>query len=274
MLFDKIKNMKSFILRIKSALKNNEFIYRSFGNIRFLRNCVRDLLLKQKKSLRALKNKYFGESCFIVATGPSLTLDDLNLIKGFFSFSCNSIVSSFDKTSWRPDFYCISDKEILSTYSKIAASYNLSNIFLPNDFKRDINISYIGFHRSFAQHIKSIYYGTCKNIIYPSKKPDRYFNDSTSVVFICIQIAVYLGFKTIYLLGQDCNYSGPVIHSEIAKTNHKLSFDKKVGDAMIDCFENYKEFYEKRGIEIINCTRGGKLEVFPRKKLDDIVGKC
>ena len=259
--------------KIKQMLKKSSFICKCVGNVKFCFDSFCDFFLKQPKNLKKLKNKYIGNSCFIVATGPSLTLNDLNLIKGSYSFSCNSIVSCFEKTSWRPDFYCISDREIMKLYFQLAIDSKLDYIFLPNDFKNKRRDSYIGFNRSFAQHIKSIYYKTCKEIIYPSKKPDCFFNDATSVIFICIQIAIYMGFKTIYLLGQDCNYSGKNLHSDIAKSDYKGAIKNNVGQDMIECFENYKQFFQKKDVKIFNCTRGGSLEVFERIKLEEAIAK-
>ena len=258
---------------VKQKLKESTLIYKSFGNFRVLKNRFRDLFLNQPKELKMLKNKYYGNSCFVVATGPSLTLDDLNLIKGFYSFSCNSILSCFDKTSWRPDFYCISDKEIFSLYSNLVNESGLQNIFLPTDLKERFSVGHTGFNRSYSQHIKGIYYKTFKNIVFPSKRPDKFFNDATSVTFFCIQIAVYLGFTSIYLLGQDCNYSTASLHSDVAKSKYTGMVNKNAGNGMIECFDNYHSFYRKKGIKIINCTRGGMLEVFPRKSLEEVIEK-
>ena len=254
---------------LKQKLKTSKQVYKLYGNLRVLCHRFRDAFLIQPKKLKELKDSYNGESCFIVATGPSLTLQDLELLKGYYSFSCNSIISCFDKTTWRPDFYSICDKEIFELYADAVGTLNIPYVFYPKDFKNSSEKDCIQFERSFAQHLKGIYYNSFSKIVYPSKKPNKYFCDATSVVFICIQIATYLGFKTIYLLGQDCNYSSNVLHSEIAESNYKGTVHKNAGDTMIQCFENYKEFYDSLGVKIYNCTRGGKLEVFPRTSLED-----
>ena len=49
-----------------------------------------------------MKNTHVGERCFVVATGPSLTFEDLNALKDEFCFGMNSCVLALDKTEWTP----------------------------------------------------------------------------------------------------------------------------------------------------------------------------
>ena len=41
-----------------------------------------------------------------------------------------------------------------------------------------------------------------------SKDLDRYVNNGCTVAFILMQLAIYMGFKEIYMLGADCTYQG------------------------------------------------------------------
>lgn len=54
--------------------------------------------------LKQYKNKYDGKRCFIVATGPSLTVEDLSLLKNEITFGMNSICMSSKLTDWIPTF--------------------------------------------------------------------------------------------------------------------------------------------------------------------------
>lgn len=47
---------------------------------------------KNTDNIKALKNKYLGQRCFIVCTGPSLKIEDLEKIRnhGDITFSCNN----------------------------------------------------------------------------------------------------------------------------------------------------------------------------------------
>jgi hypothetical protein len=55
------------------------------------------------------KNKHVGQRCFIVCTGPSLTYEYLELLKGKITFSMNGIIKSFPRTDCRPTYYGIQD---------------------------------------------------------------------------------------------------------------------------------------------------------------------
>ena len=65
-----------------------------------------------RKNLEQCKNKYKGKRCFIIGNGPSLTKEDLEKLKGEYTFASNKIYKLFDKTSWRPDFYAIFDENV------------------------------------------------------------------------------------------------------------------------------------------------------------------
>jgi len=61
------------------------------------------------RGLKKFKDIHRGKRCFIVATGPSLTLEDVEKIKGEITFGMNSVYKLFDKTDWRPDYYGVID---------------------------------------------------------------------------------------------------------------------------------------------------------------------
>ena len=81
-----------------------------------------------------------------------------------------------------------------------------------------------------------------------------------------------MGFKEIYLLGVDCNYPK-------GEKNHFVEsgfVDKNAASNPIRMRVGYKkakEYADANGIKIINCTRGGMLEVFPRMSLEEVLGK-
>lgn len=52
---------------------------------------------KKFATIKQMENIHNGERCFIVATGPSLTMEDLQLIKNEISFGMNSITRIYDR---------------------------------------------------------------------------------------------------------------------------------------------------------------------------------
>lgn len=56
-----------------------------------------------------MKDSHKGERCFLIGNGPSLTGEDLHLLKDEYTFGTNMVYKIFDKTDWRPSFHCVSD---------------------------------------------------------------------------------------------------------------------------------------------------------------------
>lgn len=224
--------------------------------------------------IKELKGAHEGERCFVVATGPSLTMEDLESIKNEYSFGMNSVIKAFDKTNWRPNFYMIQDEYV---YNKIESELQIiSNQegfdivvggVIPDKclsaarYKR-FSLHYLD-HKMFHKngYGKFKFSKDCYNVIY----------DAYSVTFSILQMACYMGFKEIYLLGCDCNYNQPKSHFiEYGHHDPKASI---MGDKMILAHAEFKKFADNIGVKVYNCTRGGMLEVYPRIKLEDVLGK-
>ena len=224
--------------------------------------------------LKELHNKHNGERCFIVATGPSLTLEDLSLIKNETSFGMNSICRLYEKTDWRPTYYGIQDifvypkmKDVIDHYYKTS-----NNVFVSDELaeKYELSSNYVQYPFNSAYHLYDQHFykfyskfsGNAYSVVY----------DGYSITYSLLQIAVYLGFQEIYLLGTDCNYiKGAKNH--FVESGHHDRLEHLNHDKMITGYQAAKEYADANGIKIINCTRGGMLEVFPRMSLEEVLGK-
>lgn len=226
------------------------------------------------QALLKLKDKYAGERCFIIGMGPSLTKEDLNMIKKEFTFGMNSIALQFDKDTWRPTFYGIQD---IYVYPKVEQA-----LLNENKKKKSNTIYLVGSSickkfnvpKNWVQYPLNAAYHKYEARIhkYFAKADDNCYAvvyDGYSVTYSLAELAMYMGFKEIYLIGTDCNY-------EKNKKQHFLEYgyqDKNymtVGESMIVAFKSLKKLADQRGIKIFNVTRGGMLEVFQRIKLEDI----
>ena len=105
-----------------------------------------------------------------------------------------------------------------------------------------------------------------------------------TVSYLCMQLAYYMGFKDVYLIGFDHSYripddavvEGNDILSQSGDPNHfsrdyfgrgKRWHDPMV-DRMAEAYEKAKQCYEASGRRILNATAGGRLEVFDRVSYD------
>lgn len=235
---------------------------------------------KYGKKLRKIKNAHKGERCFIVANGPSLTSNDLEKIyqNNEYSFGMNRIYKMFDETNWRPSFYVCEDINIFNESIDEINSIPSQMKFIPLNlhFYNNINID-------DAYYFKANY---DRNKDYPhsfSTEIDVQMDSRGTVTFTCINIAAYMGFKDIYLVGVDHNYhitvneAGETIVDDNAKDYFCDDYDNDIKDIVShDMGQNTRAYRDAKvacdslGINVFNATRGGKLEVFVRKNLDEV----
>lgn len=215
-------------------------------------------------------NIYQGKRCFIVATGPSLRMDDLDLLKEKkeICISMNHIFSAFTMTDWRPDYYVMDDwKELNANKMRI-------------DTWNSIRAKFVGdTSESFWKipHGEDVY---CyhKHYEYCFDRLPKFTNDfsrksyaSGTVTYTCMQLAAYMGFKEIYLLGVDFTYGG---QQKNINYGHFYKTDKQEGIGYVRqvtlAYQSARQYADQHGFKIYNATRGGKLEIFKRVNFDSL----
>lgn len=229
-------------------------------------------------SLKKLKNKHLNMRCFIIGNGPSLNVSDLEKLKNEITFAFNRIYYIFDKTDWRPTYYCSEDdKTIFKSIDEIT-NLKIENKFFPVNFPWDYKI-----------HFKNANYYLFKygdRMIEPKFSEDivKCIYWGNTVAYTAIQIAVYMGIKEIYLLGVDHNFrkmindKGEIIIDKTAKDYFSEKYNADNEDLYIPnvevstrAFTAARKYVDDQDIKIYNATRGGKLEVFERVDFDKII---
>lgn len=226
--------------------------------------------IKYKYSeIRKYKNIHKGERCFIICTGPSLNLDDLQLIKNEVSFSMNSIVLSYDKTDWRPTYYAIQDGGGYEKIKQYVTNAKMKTIFCGISNKRltpNMECNYIPFPLDLGNHSKA-------GINHKTKFSDDVYKvvyDGHSITYSIIQLAVYMGFSEIYLMGIDCDYSNNG-NDHIVEYPNPTKVNSTASYLMKSSFKIAKQYADTHNIKIYNATKGGKLDIFERVNLEDII---
>lgn len=230
--------------------------------------------------LQKLKDKFSGQRCFIVGNGPSLNKLDLSLLKNEYSFAVNGIFYKTREMGYRPTFYVVEDRHVMADNIEEINKYECNYKFFPSAYKDQIknkantyffNMD-VGFYVKESKHYeKSRFSKDCSEVIYCGQ----------SVTFINLQLAYYLGFTKIYLIGMDFEYKipesvklmkGAVIESTEDDINHfhpdyfgkgKKWHDPKLHN-VLQSYKLHKKIFEEDGRKIFNATAGGKLEEFER----------
>ena len=87
-------------------------------------------IARSKNSIKALKNIHYGKRCFIVGNGPSLKVEDLEKIQNEICFGTHRIYQIFDKTYWRPMYYCAQDYKLIQESCKEISNINVKRKFI------------------------------------------------------------------------------------------------------------------------------------------------
>ena len=234
------------------------------------------------KQIASFKNLHVGQRCFIVANGPSLRPEDLDLLheRGEITFGMNRIYKLFDQTAWRPTYYVCEDELIAQSQQTQINEIEAKAKFIPIELKWWHHVSIENacyFHLNYNERDR-----------YPlsfSTDIAHQLDCRGTVTFSCMQLAAYMGFSEIYLLGVDHNYqktidlNGNVVVDPNAKDYFCEGYDADIKDVVVHdmgnntrAYMDAKKYCDATGCTTIyNATRGGKLEVFKRVNFDELV---
>jgi lipopolysaccharide biosynthesis glycosyltransferase len=242
---------------------------------------------RNSSSLKNLKDAYKNQRCFIVGTGPSLTVDDLSKLSGEITLSLNSIYKLFPQTEWRPHFYFNNDIMLsygmkmpqetrLKYLTECLSQYCFDTALISSsDFNAEIREVHKG-KTLFLPTIDYLYRYLNSNRPSFGRDCSKKVHAFGTTVYLIFQVAVYMGFKEIYLLGTDCSYSGRKKHAYNSDEAERLLYadderNKCLGAALRKGFEAIKYYSEKKEVRVFNATRGGDLHYFQRVNLDDVL---
>lgn len=219
--------------------------------------------------IEKFKNIHSGKRCFIVATGPSLTMDDLEKLRinNELCFSMNSIWRAFDKVKWIPKYYVADDFRMFKDHADILEKMDVDYLFLGDTDKEY-------WAKKHKDNIIKYHYAYEFSEITHPKFSENFARKSyagATVTYSSIQLAVYMGFKEIYLLGVDFTNG---IDSINEKYGHFYKEEKLTSfgfNSMVYlAYESAKCYADTHGIKIYNATRGGRLDVFERIEFDKL----
>ena len=234
------------------------------------------------------RDRHKNQRCFIIGNGPSLKHQDIGPLADEITFATNSFyLHPAVGTSWQPSYYLLSDpiyfdgRQPISSLLKIAERITRPPFFVPH-FARTC------LEQTNALPAERTYYVAISEAISANNVRKYDLTSPTPGVQTVVQLAVlaalYMGCSPIYLLGLD--------HDWLAHGGSSLNFysaedpkDQPAGNLpgwqyhsmmeavlmMWKVYELQLLMAEKAGIKIINCTRGGFLDIFERGNYEQVV---
>jgi hypothetical protein len=229
-----------------------------------------------------LKGKFNGKRIFILGNGPSLNYTPLYYLKGEYTMCFNRVNLMLDRLNWNPTFYVMTDDLLIKDMSEEVKKEIIPKVkyaFFP-----DIHPSNVNFKKRIGKY-PNVYYLNTDSPGFQTVLPKCGINKT--VVNAGIQIAAFLGFSEIYLLGVDMTFGDQKVKKSNSRNwtagkdddpNHfdpryfgkGRSYHNPTVHEMLEQFEKAKIFSNNIGIKIYNAGIGGKLEVFPRKSFENL----
>ncbi len=224
---------------------------------------------KNRERLEALRDRHQGERCVIVGNGPSLNHTNLSLLKDTTSFGLNRIYLLFDRSDFRPSYVCCFNDTVLSQ-----------------------------FHHDLSQMGCPLFVNACAHDVLPPSEevllvlerftpgfresPENGVWGGATVTFVAMQLAYFMGFERIVLVGVDHSFQAQ------GEAHRKVRAEKDDGDhfdpryfgrgVLWDlpdlttsewAYRMAHEAFKADGRTIVDATVGGKLNVFPKVVLEE-----
>ena len=236
------------------------------------------------KRLMNLKGIHKGKDCFIVGNGPSLKKMDLSRLYGKHCIFFNG---AFDLREYtKPECRIhLCEYRIVFEYHKDRLKSLDGLLIYPSDLLHLIdseNPVVVEFHRGYSEHKKD----WPKSLDLTSKYPIFFWGGT--VAYFALQVAQWMGFKNIYIIGVDLSYSipesvikdGAVLTSTEDDPNHYKSSYFGEGlrwhvpepDRMLRAFKNFSSNHNRKN-NIFNAGYGGNLNCFERVDYENITSK-
>jgi hypothetical protein len=242
------------------------------------------------------KNVHAGERCFILGSGHSISEQDLTKLSGEIVMTQNHFHAHKDIGVIRPKYHVLIPKYQPTDFDNDWRTwFNSMNERLPGNCEifMDKNTKYlIDEMQIFSERVHYISTGLSDTAVRKAPvdlvKPIMMI---PTVLTECLAIAIYMGFKEIYLLGFDLDQNIQLARggdrnqirfygkSPITANKFESNYESVAAKSGHDWFSMWtiwqqcgllKKTAEERGVKIVNVTRGGVLNVFDRAVYEDL----
>jgi Kdo-III transferase WaaZ len=255
----------------------------------------------QCRPVSELHNTYSG-ACYVMGTGPSIQSMNLRSLSGQFLIGVNGAIAKFNELGIRPDAYVITDSdffenrfEMVSDAVASGAKCFFSFAGLSRICKRDpqvlkgdniyltevVNRRYGAPRLSQPDFIQWAY--SDQDFAMPDgQRPDdsrvgfsRNLEKGVfcgrTITFRALQIAYYLGFRKLFVLGMDLNYRGdnPRFY-ETSASMRPTKIDKDYDPYILPAFKVLADLCKQGELSVYNLSSASRLpaDIMPRMTLE------
>jgi hypothetical protein len=216
--------------------------------------------------IEKFKDIHKGKRCFLIANGPSLKKIDFSLLKSEFTIGLNRIYLLENEKGFLPTYLgCV---DIEAQLSQFLDDYD--NLKLPVFFNWN-------FRHKFSKKENQCFVKDKLTPEFSYDIPKQGYGTGRSVTYMAMQLAYYMGFTEVYLIGKDHSYNttektGATIESTGKEDNHFIKGYYKPGMKWFAPDLETEEYayklariaFEKDGRIFKDATVDGKLTVFEK----------
>ncbi len=225
--------------------------------------------------VQSLRDLHHGKRCFLIGNGPSLRKMDLSSLRDEFTIGLNRIYLLFPELGFSTTYLVIVNELVVEQCASDLGGLSLPKFITWRARKwlasapglLFLDTDYTG-PESFSADITG-----------------RIFEGFT-VTYVALQLAFYLGFEDVILIGVDHNYTtqgtpNTTVVSQGDDPNHFAPgyFGKGFRWQLPDlegserAYHMAREAYTRAGRRVLDATVGGKLTVFPKADYDQLANK-
>jgi|GEM_PF-156823 len=219
-----------------------------------------------RKILAQYENIHKGERCVIIGNGPSLNKMDLSFLKNEYTFGMNRIYLGFDKFDFHPTYHiCVNPTMLEQSGHEMLEKVNCPKFF---------NFEAIP---TLSPDDDVIFLNCRKTLAHFNTDPRHGVTLGSTVTYGAMQLAYFMGFTEIVLIGVDHNFETKgqphkLIESQGDDPNHfhpdyfGKGYKWQLPD-LEDSERSYKiakKYYEDVDRRIVDATVDGKCPVFEK----------
>ncbi|MBC2776036.1 hypothetical protein [Parasphingopyxis marina] len=221
--------------------------------------------------LHAMKDKFAGETAWLIGNGPSVRIEDLDRLEGRLCFAFNRFYLAYGDTRLRPQFTISGDRQMIEDFGDEMLERSGGTLCFAQDEPPELTGDYcwlrqvIGFPSLF------------------SKNAAARVTPGGSSVYVAMQVAYWLGIRNFYVYGADFTFAfdrnsktGDSMRTATGDGNHFIKNYRSgkpwCPPAILNIMTSFlaaRALIEGEGGFIRNATRGGALETFDRIDFDD-----
>lgn len=221
-------------------------------------------------------NRYQGEECFLMGNGPSLNKVDLARLNNYHLIGLNKINLIFERQPLDLTFHVSINQLVIEQswqdFKQLSCPSFLSSRHAKGVVPQRGNIHHIKTFQGVEARFSRVAYEPVW--------------EGWTVTYVALQLAYFMGFKRVFLIGVDHNFKAEGKPNEEQKltgddpnhfdpryfANQQWHLPDLEGSEMGYGLARFT--YERSGREVVDATIGGKCQVFKKMDIEDAFNAC